>query len=541
MSKSTTLEIIPISQIELSHTNPRKSFDKKALEELSQSIKEHGILQPILVRPNVDEKSYWEDYQLVCGERRYRAALLAGLEEIPVNIRTLTDDEAFELQIIENLERKDVHPLDEADAFKKMLDSGKYQISDIAAKMAKTESFIAQRLKLVDLIDSIRTDFIAGHLGIGHAILIARCDEIKQMDIYKEAQPYNEHHPIDYGTIKDLKETIEDDSFLLSEANFDLSDTTLVPGICACNICPKRSGANPVLFDDMQDDRCFDINCFDDKLHAFMEKEVAKIINEGIDTPILANYTKPSDMIITICKQYNVQILANYNDWNTYSREGWDVKTGFLVSGSDQGKYIEVFVKPQSIVSNSSGESKTPLNNEQVELQEEISKIKSRQARALELDAEKVWTEIRSIDTSFIKNSTLELDSSEINALAYALYEKLNWDKRKEFEFQDNPIFDSLDSLKKLMRIFYLDVLPSSFGSHLNNKNNASYYKVMLKNAPAPIKEIEDRIQEVANKRIGKANDRILDLDAKIANLKPAEIVDEVEAKSKPIKAKKVK
>ena len=205
MSKQT-LEIISIHKIELSTTNPRKVFDPKALEELSESIKEHGILQPILVRPYVDEKSSWQDYQLVCGERRYRAAILAGLEEVPVSIRVLTDDEAFELQIIENLERKDVHPLDEADAFKKMLDSKKYTIADISAKMAKPESFIVQRLKLVDLIESVREDFLRGHLGIGHAILISRCDEFKQKDIFDNAQPYKEGIP-DYGTVKELKES----------------------------------------------------------------------------------------------------------------------------------------------------------------------------------------------------------------------------------------------------------------------------------------------------------------------------------------------
>ena len=285
MSKSATLEIITIGQIDVSKTNPRKSFDEKALKELTESIKEHGILQPILVRPKLDIQSDMEHFELVCGERRYRAAILAGLEEIPVNVRVLTDDEAFELQIVENLERKDVHPLDEADAFKKMLDSGKYTITDIAAKMAKPESFIVQRLKLVDLIDNVRADFIAGHIGIGHAILIARCDEFQQLDIYKNAQPYNDNYAIDYGTIKDLKETIEDDSYLLTDAKFSLEDTNL-NNTCACSACPKRSGANPLLFKDIQEDRCFDKDCFDSKTDSFVEKEVAKIISEGKNIPI---------------------------------------------------------------------------------------------------------------------------------------------------------------------------------------------------------------------------------------------------------------
>lgn len=334
MSKQT-LEIISIHKIELSTTNPRKVFDPKALEELSESIKEHGILQPILVRPYVDEKSSWQDYQLVCGERRYRAAILAGLEEVPVSIRVLTDDEAFELQIIENLERKDVHPLDEADAFKKMLDSKKYTIADISAKMAKPESFIVQRLKLVDLIESVREDFLRGHLGIGHAILISRCDEFKQKDIFDNAQPYKEGIP-DYGTVKELKESIEDDSYLLTQAKFSLSDTKL-NDTCACDVCPKRSGANPVLFADMQDDRCFDINCFDAKNQAFIEQEVARIINEGIAVHIISGYGKISELVETMCKQFGVPILQQYHDYTLDERDGTIQSKGFYVSGHKSG------------------------------------------------------------------------------------------------------------------------------------------------------------------------------------------------------------
>lgn len=537
MSKNSTLEIISINQIEVSKTNPRKSFDEKSLNELSQSIEEHGILQPILIRPidkeNTDQP--FEQFELVCGERRYRAAKLAGLEEIPVNIRVLTDDEAFELQIIENLERKDVHPLDEADAFKRMINSGKYTIEDIAGKMAKPESFIVQRLKLVELIEPIRADFIAGHLGIGHAILIARCDEFQQLDIHKNAQPYNGNNPIDYGTIHELKETIEHDSYLLSEAKFDLSDAKLTEA-CACDICPKRSGANPLLFEDMQEDRCFDSQCFESKSDAFVEKEVAKIISDGKNIPILAAYSKPSDLVVTICKQYDIPILKNYDEWSSYHREDWNLVTGFVVSGGDTGKYLEVYLKPKNeneteAEAYSSTGSKAPISNEVRELKEEISKIESRADRAAELDGEKVWTQIRAIDTSEIKTIIGGLFEVEVNAVCLAMISKLSWEAQKQLkekvgDFKLETIQErdfTKFEYNQIQRIFFLDVLPSSFGNYYSNVSNYAYTKALMHYESEKITKIIADQKVISDVRMDKADAKIKDLKAKIENLKATE------------------
>ncbi len=540
MSKNNqVLEVVLIDQIDVSKTNPRKSFDVKALDELTQSIKEHGILQPVLVRPvNSSSHEPWEQFELVCGERRYRAAKLAGLEEIPVNIRVLTDDEAFELQIIENLERKDVHPLDEADAFKKMLDSGKYTIADIAGKMAKPESFIVQRLKLVDLIDAVRDDFIAGHLGIGHAILIARCDEFQQLDIHKNAQPHNGNNPIDYGTIHELKETIEHESYLLSEAKFDLSDAKLTEA-CACDICPKRSGANPLLFEDMQEDRCFDVPCFDSKSDAFVEKEVARIISEGKNIPILAAYSKPSDLVVTICKQFEVPILKNYDEWSSYHREDWNLITGFVVSGGDTGKYLEVYVKPKvenetDAEAYSSTGSKAPISNEVRQLKEEISKIENRADRAKELDGEKVWAGIRAIDTSEIKTIIGGLFEVEVNAVCVAMISKMSWEAQKKLkekvgDFNLKTIQDrdfTKFEYNQIQRIFFLDVLPSSYGDYYSNVNNFAYTKALMHYESDKIKEIIANQKAVSDVRMDKADAKIKDLKVKIENLKPTEQIE---------------
>src|SRR5229473_7354485 len=161
---------IPIVDLIESNTNPRKVFDEERLEELAGSIRIKGVLSPLLVR------SINGHFEIVTGARRYRAAQRAGLEEIPVRVGTFTDAEALEIQIIENIQRADVHPFEEAQGFRALLDreGTGYTIEKIAAKTGKAASFIAKRLRLLDLIPPVADAFTAGHIGIEHVLLIAK-------------------------------------------------------------------------------------------------------------------------------------------------------------------------------------------------------------------------------------------------------------------------------------------------------------------------------------------------------------------------------
>jgi ParB/RepB/Spo0J family partition protein len=553
-TKNAKLEVISVDKISISTTNPRKSIELKALKELSESIKEHGILQPILVRPYIDEKSTWEtDYQLVCGERRYRAALEAGLEEVPCNIRVLTDEEAFELQIIENLERKDVHPLDEADAFKRMLDSGKYSMFDIAAKMAKTESFIAQRLKLVDLIDEVRADFLAGHLGIGHAILIARCDAIKQMDIYKDSKPWHQNGHSDYGTLYQLKEAIESDSYLISEAKFDTEDAELVKGCGACSVCPKRSGVNPVLFEDMAEDRCFDEKCFDEKAEAHLIKEVARIINNGEDIVLVAGWGSTNEMVVQMSKQFNVPIFAP-NDFIEYNNEevSDNESKAFYVNSHKAGTYVRVIINQKAKEKTQSASLPAPASgkeqsNEEQELRAEYAKLEQRQKRALELDEEKVWEAIRGIDTKTIKQNTDALFLTETNALCFAMLSKMGWNANRELmqlldtkfdvDFAREKIFP-VEIQNLITRAFVLEVLPDAFGTIQSSANHTAYEMVIKEYFPSEVDSIKNQQEIIADKRIASAEKKKAEILAKIEKLKPAE---EIETKAEEVKPKKAK
>ncbi len=153
-----------------SSTNPRKAFDEERLEELAESIRSKGILSPLVVRPVNGH------FEIVAGARRYRAAQRAGLKEIPVRVGAFTDAEALEIQIIENIQRADVHPFEEAQGFRALLDreGAEYTIEKIAAKTGKAASFIAKRLKLLDLTQPAADALLAGHIGVEHALLIAK-------------------------------------------------------------------------------------------------------------------------------------------------------------------------------------------------------------------------------------------------------------------------------------------------------------------------------------------------------------------------------
>lgn len=165
-------EYVNVSLAELveSSTNPRKTFDDESLEELAESIRSKGVLSPLLARKVNGH------FEIVSGARRYRAALRVGLQEVPVRIVAPNDEEALETRIIENIQRADVHPLEEAQGFRALLEreGARYTVEKIAAKTGKAAAHIAKRLRLLDLIPPVADAFTAGRIGIEHALLIAK-------------------------------------------------------------------------------------------------------------------------------------------------------------------------------------------------------------------------------------------------------------------------------------------------------------------------------------------------------------------------------
>ena len=172
---------VNINKVEPNREQPRRNFDEDALVELSESIKQFGVLQPLLVQ---DRKDY---YEIVAGERRWRAAKIAGLKEVPVIIKDLTEQEKAEISLIENIQREDLNPIEEAVAYKKLLTEFNLKQDELAERVSKSRTAITNSMRLLKLNDRVQEMVIAGRLTTGHArALLGIEDAERQIEAAEE-------------------------------------------------------------------------------------------------------------------------------------------------------------------------------------------------------------------------------------------------------------------------------------------------------------------------------------------------------------------
>ncbi len=166
------VEMIRIADVEPNREQPRKSFDDAAMEELAESIRQHGVLQPIIARPAIGGS-----YIIVAGERRWRAARLAGLDEVPVIVREMDEQQAAQLALIENLQREDLNPMEEAAAIKQLMELYGFSQEQVAEKLGKSRPDIANKLRLLGLPEDIREYVAQGKISAGHARALLAIDD----------------------------------------------------------------------------------------------------------------------------------------------------------------------------------------------------------------------------------------------------------------------------------------------------------------------------------------------------------------------------
>lgn len=284
--------IIPLAEIEVSELNPRKQITQASLKELASSIREHGVLQPILVQEIADAGKGEARYRIIAGERRFRAAKEAGISEIPATVRVFDEAQVFSVQLVENLQREDVHPLDEALGFERMKEGLQLSIKDLAQKLGKDARYIARRLALTQLIPEAKRDFRQEKITLAHALEICRlAPEIQAEALaacYETTSVFNqETNSLEFVPNKELparhvrylQEWITQNVHLnLSRAPFQLDDPNLREDGLTCLECPERSGHNRALFADIKDaDTCLNRNCFQGKLERFVQLKKAAL------------------------------------------------------------------------------------------------------------------------------------------------------------------------------------------------------------------------------------------------------------------------
>lgn len=290
---------IRLVRIETSPTNPRKHFDETKLAELAASIKSKGVLQPILVRPtyrlhNSNSRDlmrpdlYWQgpanwptmQFELVAGERRFRAADRAGLTEIPAIVRDLTDLQVLEIQVVENEQREDVTPLEKADGYAALVYDHGLTVEDLATRVGKSPATIYGLLKIRGLPDTARKAVDAGDLSVSTAQLIAR---IPGRDTRDEAVTYalEPDYSGSLPSYREMQRYVERHCMIeLKQAPFDRKAADLTSA-GACTDCPKLTGNNPTEYPDSRADICTDPACYRDKEEAHKNAVLAEAKDQG--------------------------------------------------------------------------------------------------------------------------------------------------------------------------------------------------------------------------------------------------------------------
>lgn len=220
---NNTVQQIPLSQLQSSPENRLVGgFNEEKLRQLAESIRTAGVLQPIVARP----RGKGAGYEIVAGERRWRAAELAGLTEVPCLVRDLDDITCMRIRLIENLQREDIHPLDEAEGYGRLIERAGYDVEKLAAEVHKSISYVYQRLKLRELIPAARKLLIDGRIQAGHAVLIARLPPAQQAEVLQG-------YALQRGeeiSVRDISSFIQHQILLdLSKAAFRRDDADLDP------------------------------------------------------------------------------------------------------------------------------------------------------------------------------------------------------------------------------------------------------------------------------------------------------------------------
>jgi ParB family chromosome partitioning protein len=409
---------LPLAQLQESPTNPRRRFNERAMEELAANLAAQGVVQPLVVRAIEDNK-----YEVVAGARRFRAAQLASLKEVPVVVRVLSDAAVRELQLTENLLREDVHPYEEALALSGLLhlEGAHYDVASIASRLGKSPSYITTRIRLTELAPSIAEAFLADQIGVGHALEIAKLSPAQQEKAYDAAF----RTVWDSGKqarvalpVRDFAAWIEQNILLsLDSVPFDKGDTMLVPAAGSCAECPKRTGFNTLLFGEMsQRDQCSDTSCFNNKLIRFVEKQIeAKPKLVQITT---AHGTRGDGAVLPRNRYVALQLTNPAKvkqPLSPYQKPCKHMAEAIVVDGTERGHTVKVCAEPSCTVHFADRINRTPdtaqLAKEREQRRKELEKCKLEitvRHRALAEVLRKVSSPMERGDLVLVANAMLE-------------------------------------------------------------------------------------------------------------------------------------
>ncbi|MEI6949860.1 ParB/RepB/Spo0J family partition protein [Paraflavisolibacter sp. H34] len=492
-----TFSKVPVEHIFPDPNQPRKFFPEADMQELTASVQEKGVLQPIMIRPYPQNRPLPKKtgkerpvYLLVLGERRWRAARAAGRPTIPASIRELSDEEALELQIIENLQRKDVRPMEAASAFKNL--HSRLGVEEIALRVGKSPSYVAARLKLNDLAPGFKVLLEDGRMKLGEALQLCRFAPDAQKEILKScAIPKDWAERTDWQ-LDNLDYYMDRQQHDLDSAPFPTEDALLYPEAGACNHCPHNSSFNKLLFPELNKNRichngwCYKIKSFRNYQRTIRETmadpEVLFVTNcYYLDDEDKAKVKAAGELGAAVLDRDTFGITPVYppqhpGTWEDYRKENetwtkdedyneeqraeaeqecrreWEsevagykqelkeynqkkasggMRRAFVVAGSSEGEIIDVILTPKKSIALPEGTEA----NETLSFSLELQRLQDRETRNQELDREKVYKRacagLKECEAFF--GNTAPLLQTELMALILhlfdnaAAYESKDW------------------------------------------------------------------------------------------------------------------
>jgi len=292
---SEAITIVPLDNLHDSPSNPRKRYDPVTLQELADSIRAQSLIQPIIAR----HKKNSLHYEIVAGHRRARACRLAGLSDVPVIIRDMSDEQVATAQLIENFQREDVTALEEAEGFRRLIDEFHVTVPELIRQTGKSRAFVYGRLKLVHLAPEARKALVEGVIDAEVAQVVARLPQAVQAEALASVTEYDAHRKVRVGvSSREAKRRLANYLTDLSEAaDFPLDHMGLTDTGTACTSCVKRSGNSPDLQVELGDNTCTDRKCFEAKSVAFVQLQVdvaranGQTVLEGDDAREVQRYS----------------------------------------------------------------------------------------------------------------------------------------------------------------------------------------------------------------------------------------------------------
>jgi ParB family transcriptional regulator, chromosome partitioning protein len=473
--QSTTPKMIPLNRTVISPLNYRKFYDEQTLEELAGDIGQHGIISPVTARP-VKEGGY----EIVVGERRFMAAKLAGLKEIPAVVKEMTDEQVEELQLSENMHREDPHPMHEAQGIGRML-KRELSVEDIAARLNRSKGFVYSRIRLLSLTQEIQDIFLAGKLTISEAFEIAALSAASQQEFFescckdwakKDFRLYNIS-----GILSQFK-------YDLKSAPFDTKDKKLLPETGACTTCSFNTATLRSLFPEYAKQAvCSNKECYGKKCQAHFVIQFTAAYLEHQPEAILFYGSLPGELMEAMEKVGTVAQLPQFSRFevHTIERPEYPDQADYTYEGDDEpevdeeeyNEAVEAYntsleefdhllqsgaLRKGLMVSaaevelvffttekrNTTGGSR--VTNKQVQeairagtvtpelLQSAIDKINSAEVRARELDAEKVQVAVHTCFTEQIAvvGNIASLTEADNAAARFIIYESLDYAGKAE-------------------------------------------------------------------------------------------------------------